>query len=92
MSEIVAIGIVVILVFCIGIAYFVGSVSVKAEFEAKDTELQIMQSRVKSLLWNMGNQREKVQGNLNVLIEDLYPDRDLEYKITIREKLMENIK
>ena len=47
--------------------------------------------RIKSLFWNICHQREKVNGNLTILVEELYPDFDAEQRYKIREKILRNM-
>jgi len=48
-----------------------------------------LESEVKSLLWSMGNQREKVEGKLKTIVNEIY-EIDDESKEHIIEKIMFN--
>lgn len=49
-----------------------------------------LESEVKSLLWTMGNQREKVEGKLRKIVNEIYKIDD-ESKEYIVEKIMTNV-
>lgn len=46
---------------------------------------------VKDLLWNIAKQREKVEGTLRVMIDNLYPDYTEDEKYEMRKKILKNI-
>lgn len=51
-----------------------------------------LESEVKSLLWVIGNQSEKVYGHLRSLIERLYPDYSEEQRAEITKTIMSKFK
>jgi len=87
--------------FCIA---FIGLMIVDTKLQKSQAKLKLAQKKaeegrqfkqnVRRLLWNLGNQREKVPGNLITVIRTMgdsiqYNDEET---YEIKEKIMENIK
>lgn len=51
-----------------------------------------LRSKIKDLLWCIGNQREKVRDKLRTLVSELYPDYSVENREVIVQKILDNIK
>ena len=56
-----------------------------------DQDYKDLSKNIKNLLWNIGNQPEKVSGCLVPLIDVLYPGFDERYKIMIKAIILKNI-
>ena len=65
---------------------------VKNNLSKKTEDYALLKQRVRSLLWNLSNQREKVSGNILTLLEMLYPGYDQDQLFEIKNEIMKNIK
>lgn len=60
------------------------------DIESQENEL--LKSYFKTLLWNIGNQREKIGSNLSTILPILYPNYNEEQIYNIKKKILDNIK
>ena len=61
----------------------------KHKSEQYHDELHDIKRKTKDLLWNIGNQQEKVGSNLTSLIKMLYPYMDKqEHRYSIKSKIL----
>lgn len=56
-----------------------------------DEDALEFRSRIRSLFWNLANQREKVSSNLTYLIDELYPDFTAERRYDMKQEILTNI-
>jgi hypothetical protein len=60
--------------------------------EVAQAQLQELEDKVRRLIWNIANQREKVPSNLLSLVKDIYPTRSSEEQRVIVEGFITNLK
>lgn len=88
--------IVSIIINLLAIAFIIDQVNVIKKAKESETQTQQelfrLKSFLKSFIWNICKQREKVPGNIRTLVEILYPEQhDISRRKIVRNELKEKL-
>ena len=62
----------------------------EAKIQALTEEKDDIRQKSRNLVWNLGNQQEKIKGNLESLVKTIYPQYTVEHREEIKNAFLKN--